>query len=92
MKFDEYYNCFKRLERFAKRLLTEISKLSQTEMPYFIRRHREKEDTLRNIFETQKQEATHLIEMLDAWKLEFNKILDHLSSDTNPEQNPRQVK
>ena len=58
-------------------------------MPYFIRRHRDKEDTLRNIYETHKQEATHLIEMLDAQKLKFNKILNHLSSDTNPEQKPR---
>ena len=64
LKFDEYYNGFKRLEKFAKRLLKEISKLSQTEIPYFIRRHREKEDTLRSIFETHKQEATHFIEML----------------------------
>ena len=89
LKFDEYYNGFNRLEKFAKRLLTEISKLSQTEMPYFIRRYREKEDTLRSIFETHKQEATHLIEMIDAQKLTFNKILDHLSSDTTPAQKPR---
>ena len=89
LKFDEYYNGFNRLEKFAKRLLTEISKLSQTEMAYFIRRYREKEDTLRSIFETHKQEATHLIEMLDAQNLKFNKILDHLSSDITPAQKPR---
>ena len=44
---------------------------------------------LRSIFETHKQEATHWIEMLDAQKLKFNKILDHLSSDTSLEQKPR---
>ena len=36
LRFDEHYSGFKQLEKFAKRLLAEISKLSQTEMPYYI--------------------------------------------------------
>ena len=36
IKFDDYYNGFKRLGKFAWQLLAEISKLSQTEMPYYI--------------------------------------------------------
>ena len=63
-------------------------------MPYYIQRYKEKEDTLRDIFETHKEEATHLIQMLEAQKLKFNKIWDHMSSteDTNPSPTPRRVK
>ena len=94
LRFDEYYNGFKRLEKFATRLLNEISKLSQTEMPYFIWRYREKEDNLRDIFDTHKEEATHLIDMLEAQKLQINKILDHMSptEELKPDQKPRRVK
>ena len=42
-------------------------------MPYFIQRHKEKEDSLRDIFETYKEEPAHLIQMLEAQKLKFNK-------------------
>ena len=50
IKFDDYYNGFKRLEMFTWQLQAEISKLSQTEMPCYIQRYKEKEDSLRNIF------------------------------------------
>ena len=61
-------------------------------MPYYIQRYKEKEDSLRNIFETHKTEATHLIEILDGQKLKFHKILDHMSSLTDTDQKPRQDK
>ena len=63
-------------------------------MPYFIQRHKEKEDSLRDIFQTHKKEATHLIQMLEAQKFKFNKMLDHMSltDDTKPDQKTRQVK
>ena len=63
-------------------------------MPYFIRRYREKEDNLRDIFDTHKEEATHLIDMLEAQKLKINKILDHMSptEELKPDQKPRRVK
>ena len=37
LNFDEYYKGFNRLENFVNKLYTEVTKLSETEMPYFIR-------------------------------------------------------
>ena len=36
LNFDQYYNGFSYLENFANKLLQEVQKLSETEMPYFI--------------------------------------------------------
>ena len=36
VSFQQYYAGFERLERFSNNLLSEISKLSETQMPYFI--------------------------------------------------------
>ena len=87
VKFDQYYRGFQHLKKFSTQLLAEISKLSETEMPYFIRRYKEKENTLQNLFRSHKEEATHLIEMLEKYKLKFDKLLDHMT----PEQ-PRRTK
>ena len=51
LKFDPYYTGFENLEKFSKQLLSEMSKLSETEMPYFIRKYNEKENTLRDLFQ-----------------------------------------
>ena len=37
LSFDEYYSRFDQLEDFANKLLLEATKLSETEMPYFMR-------------------------------------------------------
>ena len=37
LNFDEYYKGFDQLENFVNKLYTELTKLSETEMPYFIR-------------------------------------------------------
>ena len=81
VKCQQYYTGFKRLETFSSNLLSEISKLSETEMPYFIHRYNEKENTLRDLFRSHKDEVTHLIQMLENYKLKFNKLLDHMSSE-----------
>ena len=72
---------FKHLEKFSNHLLTEISKLSETEMQYFIRRYKEKESTLQNLFQSHKEEASHLFRMLETYKSQFNKLLDHMTPE-----------
>ena len=81
IKFDQYYMGFKHLEKFSNHLLTEMSKLSETEMPYFIRRYKEKESTLQNLFQSHKEEASHLFRMLETYKSQFNKLLDHMTPE-----------
>ena len=36
LNFDQYFNGFSHLEDFANKLLQEVQKLSETEMPYFM--------------------------------------------------------
>ena len=91
VKFQQYYTGFKHLETFSSNLLSEISKLSETEMPYFICRYNEKENTLRDLFRSHKDEATHLIQMLENYKLKFNKLLDHMSSENIKRRRKRSV-
>ena len=63
-------------------------------MPYFIQRYQKSESTLKDIFESHKEEAIHHIEMLEAYKLKFNKILDHMKTfiSQQPEKKPKTCK
>ena len=91
MNFDEYYRGFGHLEDFANKLLLEVTKLSEAEMPYFIRQYSNKQTVLEDIFKTHKQEVISLIQTLEAHKLQFNKLLDHMttSTDVNPGKQSR---
>ena len=94
LNFDQYYKGFSQLEDFANKLLLKVTKLSKTEMPYFVRRYSDKQTVLEDIFKTHKQEVMSLIQTLEAHKYQFNKILDHMttSTDINPDKQSRQVK
>ena len=63
-------------------------------MPYFIQRYQESESTIKDIFESHKEEAKHLIEMLEAHTLKYNKILDHMTTfiSQKPKQKPKHAK
>ena len=81
VSFQQYYAGFEHLERFSNNLLSEISKLSETQMPYFIQRYTEKESTLHDLFHSYKEEARHLIRMLETYKTKFDKLLDHMTNE-----------
>ena len=91
LNFDQYYKGFSQLEDFAIMLLLEVTKLSKTKMPYFIRRYSDKQNILEDIFKTHKQEVMSLIQTLEANNYQFNKILDHMttSADINPDKQSR---
>ena len=91
LKFEQYYTGFNHLENFSSRLLSEISKLSETEMPYFIRRYNEKENTLLDLFKAHKEEAVQLTRMLENYKLKFDKLLDHMSSKHSTRRSKQSV-
>ena len=94
LNFDEYYKGFNQLENFVNKLYTEVTKLSETEMTYFIRRYSGKQSALEDIFETHKKEVASLIQTLEVHKTQFNKLLDHMttSSTTDTTKQARQVK
>ena len=91
LKFEQYYTGFQHLENFSSQLLTEISKLSETEMPYFIRRYNKKENTLLDLFRAHKEEAIQLTQILENYKLKFDKLLDHMSSKHSKRRSKRSV-
>ena len=63
-------------------------------MPYFIRRYSDKQTLLEDIFKTHKQEVINLKQTPEVHKLQFNKLLDHMttSTDLNPSKQSRRVK
>ena len=79
LRLDTYHIGFEQLEKFSIKLLSEISKLSKTELPYYTRKYNEKENTFRNLFRSHMNEATHLISMLENYRQKFDKLLDHVS-------------
>jgi len=87
LDFNQYYDGFTHLEDFANKLLLEVTKLAQTEMPYFIQRDGKQRVILDDIFKTHKREVINLIQTLEAHKLQFNKILDHIATSTNKDPN-----
>ena len=82
MNFDQYHKGFSQLEDFVNKVLLEVTKLSKTEMPYFIRRYSDKQNILEDIFKTHKQEVMSLIQALEAQQYQFNRILDHMTTST----------
>ena len=76
------------------KLYTEVTKLSETEMPYFFRQYLGKQSALEDIFETHKKEVASLIQTLEVYKTQFNKLLDHMttSSTTDTTKQARRVK
>ena len=83
LNFDQYYNGFSYLKDFTNKLLQEVQKLSETEMPYFIQRYSGKQQVLEDIFKTHKSEVMSLIDTLEALKFQFNKILDHMTTSAD---------
>ena len=83
INFDQYDNGFSHLEDFANKLLQEIQKLSETEMPYFIQRYSGKQWVLEDLFKIHKSEVMSLIDTLEAHKFQFNKILDHMTTSAD---------
>ena len=71
LNIDQYYNGFSQLEDFANRLLLEVAKLSEIEMPYFIRRLDNKQTVLEDIFKTHKREVMSHIVTLEAHKVQL---------------------
>ena len=68
LNFDRYYKGFSQLEDFVNKLLLEVTNLSKTEMPYFIRRYSDKQIVLEDIFKTHKQEVMSLMQTLETHK------------------------
>ena len=60
-------------------------------MPYFIRRYNKKENTLLDLFRAHKEEAIQLTQMLENYKLKFDKLLDHMSSKHSKRRSKRSV-
>ena len=83
LNFNQYYNGFSHLEDYANKLLQEVQKLSEKEMPYFIQRYSGKQQVLEDIFKTCKSEVMSLIDTLEAHKFQFNKIVDHMTTSAD---------
>ena len=60
------------------KLLQEVQKLSETEMPYFIWRYSGKIQVLEDIIKTHNSAVMSFIDTLEAHKFQCNKILDHM--------------
>ena len=75
LSFDDYNKGFFSLGNFADKLINQINQLTQTEMPYYIRK--DQETGLRSVINIHKKEALNLIEMLENQKTSFNSIIDH---------------
>ena len=60
----------------SKYIITSFIKFDQYYMGY-----REKESTLQNLFQSHKEEASQLIRMLETYKSQFNKLLDHMTPE-----------
>lgn len=82
LDFTPYYKGFNALETFANRLATEISELSEIEMPYFIRLDRDEKGKYDEIFRIHKVEVQSLIGVIEKQKVQFNKIIDHMTMTT----------
>ncbi len=80
--FGQYYQGFSELENHASNLLQEISKLADTRLPYFMRSNDDSERALLDVIATHKKEAASMISMLEAHKLHFSKIIDHVTLAT----------
>jgi len=81
--FGQYYEGFNDLENYANKLYAEISKLADTKLPYFMRTNDDSERALLNVIDNHKEEVVKMMAMLEAHKLHFSKIIDHVELATD---------
>ena len=89
LSFDQYYKGFDELEQYASNLLSEITNLASSELPYFLRRGGDSETALLNVIASLRKEVINLVVMLENHKQQFNKIIDHMTTTTDSKTHKR---